>query len=137
MNSQPTRKSRSPVLWLLGLLLAGGVVAGVVSSSNAPTPAPAATMSQPQVQSQQPRQDTSPEKSQVANPNRPQTQPQQNTLSNNNHYTNSDGNTVHSPAYSDTAPAGATAQCNDGTYSFSQHRQGTCSHHGGVDQWLN
>lgn len=27
---------------------------------------------------------------------------------------------------------GATAKCNDGTYSYSQHHQGTCSHHGGV-----
>ena len=33
-------------------------------------------------------------------------------------------------------PAGATAQCRDGTYSFSQHRSGTCSHHGGVARWL-
>lgn len=33
-------------------------------------------------------------------------------------------------------PAGATALCNDGTYSFSQHRSGTCSHHGGVAVWL-
>ena len=33
-------------------------------------------------------------------------------------------------------PAGATAICNDGTYSFSAHRRGTCSHHGGVAQWL-
>src|SRR6476646_3741613 len=33
-------------------------------------------------------------------------------------------------------PAGATALCNDGTYSFSQHHQGTCSHHGVVAQWL-
>lgn len=32
-------------------------------------------------------------------------------------------------------PAGATALCRDGTYSFSQHRQGTCSHHGGVAEW--
>jgi hypothetical protein len=32
-------------------------------------------------------------------------------------------------------PAGATAKCNDGTYSYSQHRQGTCSHHGGVNVW--
>lgn len=32
-------------------------------------------------------------------------------------------------------PAGATAKCNDGTYSFSQNRQGTCSHHGGVAEW--
>lgn len=33
-------------------------------------------------------------------------------------------------------PAGATAQCRDGSYSFSQHRRGTCSHHGGVARWL-
>lgn len=33
-------------------------------------------------------------------------------------------------------PAGATALCRDGTYSFSQHRRGTCSHHGGVEKWL-
>jgi hypothetical protein len=59
------------------------------------------------------------------------------SLSNNNHYTNSDGKTVHSPAHSSGGvPAGATAQCRDGTYSFSQHRSGTCSHHGGVDHWL-
>jgi hypothetical protein len=59
-------------------------------------------------------------------------------LSNDNYYTNSDGNQVHSPAYSnnDSIPAGATAQCADGTYSFSQHRRGTCSHHGGVAEWL-
>lgn len=34
------------------------------------------------------------------------------------------------------APSGATAECRDGTYSYSQHRQGTCSHHGGVAEWL-
>jgi hypothetical protein len=33
-------------------------------------------------------------------------------------------------------PPGATARCRDGTYSFSQHRSGTCSHHGGVAVWL-
>ena len=32
--------------------------------------------------------------------------------------------------------ANATALCNDGTYSASQHRGGTCSKHGGVKQWL-
>jgi hypothetical protein len=36
-----------------------------------------------------------------------------------------------------SAPPGATARCNDGTYSYSQHHQGTCSHHGGVAVWLN
>jgi hypothetical protein len=33
-------------------------------------------------------------------------------------------------------PAGATAVCNDGTLSYSKHRSGTCSHHGGVATWL-
>ena len=61
-----------------------------------------------------------------------------NNLSNTNTYTNTYGNTVHSPAYStdNSIPTGASAQCNDGTYSFSQSRRGTCSHHGGVSQWL-
>ncbi|AUH49694.1 hypothetical protein CXB49_02025 [Chromobacterium sp. ATCC 53434] len=53
-------------------------------------------------------------------------------------YRNSDGQEVHSPAHSKTgkAPAGASAKCRDGTYSFSTHRRGTCSHHGGVAAWL-
>ena len=46
------------------------------------------------------------------------------------------GQPVESPPRSSGVPAGATAQCRDGTYSFSQHRQGTCSHHGGVSRWL-
>ena len=29
-------------------------------------------------------------------------------------------------------PAGATAQCNDGSYSYAAHHQGACSHRGGV-----
>ncbi len=57
-------------------------------------------------------------------------------LSNNNYYTNTYGNRVHSPAYAPSVPAGASAECRDGTYSFSHSRQGTCSHHGGVDRWL-
>jgi F0F1-type ATP synthase membrane subunit b/b' len=32
-------------------------------------------------------------------------------------------------------PAGATARCRDGTYSYSASRRGTCSHHGGVAVW--
>jgi hypothetical protein len=35
------------------------------------------------------------------------------------------------------APPGATARCRDGTYSFSAHHSGTCSHHGGVARWLD
>jgi Protein of unknown function (DUF3761) len=52
------------------------------------------------------------------------------------YYRNSSGNCVHRPAPAPTHPAGATALCNDGTYSYSQHRQGTCSHHGGVRIWF-
>lgn len=53
-------------------------------------------------------------------------------------YTNSDGVRVQSPRRSadGSIPAGASAQCRDGTYSFSLHRRGTCSHHGGVSRWL-
>ncbi len=31
---------------------------------------------------------------------------------------------------------GAIARCADGTLSYSQHRRGTCSHHGGVADWF-
>lgn len=51
-------------------------------------------------------------------------------------YINSAGNCVHSPVNAPSAPAGATAQCSDGTYSYSQSRRGTCSHHGGVSSWI-
>jgi resuscitation-promoting factor RpfB len=51
-------------------------------------------------------------------------------------YINSRGNCVHRPMRANRAPAGATAKCRDGTYSFSQSRRGTCSWHGGVAQWL-
>jgi hypothetical protein len=34
-------------------------------------------------------------------------------------------------------PPGITAVCADGTYSYSQHRRGTCSHHGGVAIWVS
>jgi hypothetical protein len=51
-------------------------------------------------------------------------------------YINSKGHCVHRPVRADRAPAGATAKCRDGSYSFSQSRRGTCSWHGGVAQWL-
>jgi Protein of unknown function (DUF3761)/Bacterial SH3 domain len=54
-------------------------------------------------------------------------------------YTNSKGNRVRSPTRTpdNQRPTGASAQCRDGTHSFSQSRRGTCSHHGGVARWLN
>lgn len=53
-------------------------------------------------------------------------------------YINSAGVQVHRPAHTDTGapPPGASAQCRDGSYSFSMSRRGTCSHHGGVARWL-
>jgi hypothetical protein len=57
--------------------------------------------------------------------------------SSDDYYTNSRGRRVHRPMFSESGPpTGATAQCADGTYSFSQSRRGTCSHHGGVSRWL-
>lgn len=49
-------------------------------------------------------------------------------------YKNSTGQTVCRPSAQNTG--GATAICRDGTYSYSQSRRGTCSHHGGVSRWL-
>jgi len=34
------------------------------------------------------------------------------------------------------AAGGATAECRDGSYSFSANHRGTCSHHGGVKRWF-
>lgn len=44
--------------------------------------------------------------------------------------------TISVSARTPSYPAGATAICKDGTYSYSLTRSGTCSHHGGVAQWL-
>jgi hypothetical protein len=59
-------------------------------------------------------------------------------LLNDGHYVNVSGHEVHSPTYTlhNEQPPGASARCADGTWSFSEHARGTCSHHGGVAQWL-
>jgi hypothetical protein len=44
--------------------------------------------------------------------------------------------TLAATAATAAPPPGATARCRDGTYSYSQHRSGTCSYHGGVARWL-
>lgn len=50
------------------------------------------------------------------------------------YYLNVSGTCVHSPS---SSPVGATARCRDGTYSYSFHASGTCSHHGGVRIWIH
>jgi hypothetical protein len=40
-----------------------------------------------------------------------------------------------SDPYAALRAQGVSAICNDGTYSYSRHRSGTCSHHGGVRVW--
>jgi hypothetical protein len=59
--------------------------------------------------------------------------PKSNSTNNNN----SSNTKTSGPVVSETgAPAGSTAKCKDGTYSFSKTRSGTCSRHGGVAEWL-
>src|SRR5438477_80801 len=48
------------------------------------------------------------------------------------YYKNVSGHCVRRPS---SDPSGATAKCRDGTYSYSEHASGTCSHHGGVSRW--
>uniref|UniRef100_UPI003412A53B DUF3761 domain-containing protein n=1 Tax=Sphingomonas bacterium TaxID=1895847 RepID=UPI003412A53B len=52
------------------------------------------------------------------------------------YYTAHSGNRVHRPVRASRAPSGASARCRDGSWSFSESRRGTCSHHGGVATWL-
>jgi len=61
--------------------------------------------------------------------------PFENSYSESSYYINSSGHRVHRPVFSNTKPEGATAKCADGSYSFSEHRRGTCSYHGGVVTW--
>jgi hypothetical protein len=53
------------------------------------------------------------------------------------YYKNVSGHCVRRPTKASHAPAGATAKCRDGSYSFSEHASGTCSHHGGVARWIH
>lgn len=63
--------------------------------------------------------------------------PLEGQLATHGRYTNVSGHHVHRPARSISGrmPAGASAHCRDGSWSFSEHHQGTCSHHGGVAEW--
>jgi hypothetical protein len=49
-------------------------------------------------------------------------------------YQNSEGHCVYRPTPPTTTlpPSIPSTRCNDGSYSHSEHRSGTCSHHGGI-----
>lgn len=51
-----------------------------------------------------------------------------------NYYVAASGDCVHYPS---TNSAGATAQCRDGLYTYSEHHSGSCSEEGGVLRWIN
>jgi uncharacterized protein DUF3761 len=52
------------------------------------------------------------------------------------YYHSTDGSTVHGPTRRENAAYGrVTADCRDGTHSYSHHHSGTCSGHGGVANW--
>ncbi|MGZ3401686.1 MAG: DUF3761 domain-containing protein [Caulobacteraceae bacterium] len=72
----------------------------------------------------------------VAKGHRPAQAPVTAEGSDSDYYTNVSGHRVHRPVAAASAPIGATAQCRDGTYSFSEHARGTCSHHRGVARWI-
>jgi hypothetical protein len=52
-------------------------------------------------------------------------------------YRNVNGECVPQPSASNSLPGRATAECRDGTYSYSSHRSGSCADHGGVAVWLD
>ena len=92
----------------------------VATATPTPTPAPTTAVAQPT----------------RTQPHAVEAPPAPGATSGDDYYVNSRGKRVRRPVFSDSAPAGATARCRDGSYSFSQSRRGTCSHHGGVAAWL-
>ncbi len=128
MKAQKLKWYKSKVVIALGILIAGSIAANAANTpavTSAPAPVVQAPITLP-IAAQQSVPAPKPQKQEVPDSG----------LSNDNYYTNTYGNEVHSPAYSNSVPAGASAQCRDGSYSFSQSRRGTCSHHGGVAEWL-
>lgn len=101
---------RCVLAFFVALLLSQQIISQTQQSSQ-PSPSPAATSNSKPKQSQ-------------AN------------CADNGTYVNSKGQVVKRPENCSGPPKGATAQCRDGSYSFSQSRRGTCSHHGGVAKWL-
>ncbi len=101
------------------------------TSTVTPTPTTTAGQAAPLVQN--PPKTTAPKPAPKPKAAPKTTAPPKQTECGADYYRNVDGTCVHRPSDN---PAGATAICNDGSYSYSQHRQGTCSGHKGVRTWL-
>jgi len=139
---QGLKYSIGVIIFLTGLIGTFGLGENISQISNtAPQTSIQKTVTQPVVDTQK----IQVESQKTANP--PTYKPINNNSSNGSNYKpissddsdsyiNVNGERVQSPTYYPSAPAGASAQCNDGTYSFSRNRRGTCSGHGGVAQWL-
>ena len=139
MEPIPQRKWYEKKRNLIGLGVIAVIAVAVIGQPSTPSSAPLEAPITTQTQSATVVQGIDSAVAPVVTPVKSDPQPtaQDNSgLSNNNTYTNSADNQVHSPAYSNSIPQGASAKCRDGTYSFSQSRRGTCSHHGGVGEWL-
>ena len=62
--------------------------------------------------------------------------PEAGALNSDQYYRSTDGSEVNRPTYAPSSAYGhETAICEDGTHSYSHHHRGTCSHHGGVEEW--
>ena len=152
-SKQPAKKKQRAIVWssaIAALLLIGGIT-NACDPNTSPPSQPAGnvdtfvTPTDP-VTTETTTTTDAPETTTIAPvteiPQVPPTQavaPPANTAADcgSDSYVNVDGQCVHDPESAASAPAGATAKCNDGTYSFSKHHSGTCSGHHGVAEWLN
>lgn len=125
----------APAVVVPAVVPAEVVPPAVVPPASTPTPAPVAVPpAAPRPTAAAPRSASRPT---YATPSRPRTTARVPAAGNarGDTYTNVDGDQVQRPV-AGARPAGATAQCNDGTWSSSRHRSGTCSGHGGVARFL-
>lgn len=125
------RPMKRILFWIGGVVVGWIIVANLFGGSNSPAPVVSSQQAiSPNTQTQpSPKLAPTPAPAPTPTPQPKQSCPK-------GYYINSYGNCVKSPIPAPTVPADATAMCRDGTYSFSQHRSGTCSHHGGVAIWL-